>query len=62
VKNSFIHFNGKAEDPTKFWKDEQNFLILGISLEKSIEIGNLFKQNALIWCELGHAPKLILLR
>lgn len=53
---------GIGIDPSGMWPGEESCLILGVSLEDARVIGNLFKQNGIVWAGADAIPKLILLR
>ena len=44
------------------WPIEASYLVLGLSLEESCELGKKYEQNAIVWCDSDCLPKLILLR
>lgn len=43
------------------WPAEESFLVLGISREEAVRLGNCFKQNAIIYTDNTAIPKLVLL-
>lgn len=51
--------HGVGEDPK--WKPELSLLIIGISKEESISIGNKFEQNAIIFGRIDSTPQLLIL-
>ena len=53
---------GLGADPSGEWEGEPSFFVLGLSIEQSKILGKEFNQNALVWCDLGCTPELILLR
>ncbi len=59
-KYSFYEGEGVGEDPT--WKPEKSILIIGITREKAISIGNYFEQNAIVVGMKGNPPELLFLR
>jgi hypothetical protein len=56
----YPHFWGEGRDPQGSWA-EPSFLIIGIYRANAEALGQLFEQNAIVFCELGQAPELILL-
>jgi len=56
----YIHGEGKCGDGE--WDGEESFLIFGISEKQASEIGEKFKQNAIIWCDKNAIPQLLLLK
>jgi hypothetical protein len=59
---SLLFVPGVGQDPQRKWPGEDSFLILGISRDDAWELGQKFKQNALVWCDSDAVPQLILLR
>ena len=56
----YPHFWGEGRDPQGKWS-EPSFLIIGIYRPNAEALGQLFEQNAIVYCEVGRAPELILL-
>jgi len=56
----YPHFWGEGRDPKGSWA-EPSFLIIGIYRANAEALGQLFEQNAIVFCELGQAPELIFL-
>jgi hypothetical protein len=50
---------GVGEDPK--WEPELSLLIIGISKNDAITLGNKFEQNAIVNGELNQAPELLIL-
>ena len=44
------------------WPVEASYLVLGLSLKESCELGKKYEQNAIVWCDSDCLPKLVLLR
>lgn len=61
LTRNFVTYEGQGvgEDPD--WEPEISLLIIGISKEESINIGNKFEQNAVIFGELNNSPELLIL-
>lgn len=57
---TFYSGEGVGSDPA--WKPEASFLILGISRDKAISLGNEYGQNAIVYGSLTQSPELILLQ
>ena len=47
-----------GSDPKGAWKEE-SYLILGVALDQAESLGRQFQQNAFVWIEAGHAPRLV---
>ena len=56
----YPHFWGEGRDPLGTWS-EPSFLVIGIYRANAEALGQLFEQNAIVFCELGHAPELVIL-
>jgi hypothetical protein len=56
----YPHFWGEGRDPRGTWA-EPSFLIIGIYRANAEALGQLFEQNAIVFCELGKSPELIIL-
>jgi hypothetical protein len=54
--------NGEGRDITGTWPGEKSFLVLGLDLETSRQLGREFRQNAVVWVDEDAIPRLILLR
>lgn len=53
---------GIGLDPSGEWEGEPSCLVLGMSHAVARDIGNRFKQNAIVWAGSDAIPELILLR
>ena len=51
-----------ASDLEKDWPDEVGVLAMDITLQEGKNIGNIFKQNAIVWIPDDWVPKIELLR
>ena len=58
----FSSFEGEGKGKDESWPPEKSLLILGISNEQAIAIGNEYEQNAIVYGEVGKAAQLLLLR
>ena len=56
----YPHYWGEGRDPRGSWS-EPSFLVIGIYRTNAEALGSLFEQNAIVYCELGCAPELIVL-
>ena len=56
----YPHYWGEGRDPRGSWS-EPSFLVIGIYRANAEALGSLFEQNAIVYCELGRAPELIVL-
>jgi hypothetical protein len=57
----YPHYWGEGRDPFGSWA-EPSFLVIGIYRANAEALGQLFEQNAIVYCEVGRAPELIVLR
>jgi Protein of unknown function (DUF3293) len=57
----YPHFWGEGRDPFGSWA-EPSFLVIGIYRANAEALGQLFEQNAIVFCEVGRVPELIILR
>jgi hypothetical protein len=63
LKNSELkYFLAEGKHPTGNWRGESSYLILGLTLEEAIKLGNKYQQNAIVWCGSDLIPRLVLLR
>ena len=56
----YPHFWGEGRDPFGSWA-EPSFLVIGIYRANAEALGQLFEQNAIVFCEVGKAPELLVL-
>ena len=56
----YPHFWGEGRDPFGGWA-EPSFLVIGIYRANAEALAQLFEQNALVFCEIGKAPELVIL-
>jgi hypothetical protein len=56
----YPHYWGEGRDPFGSWA-EPSFLVIGIYRANAEALGQLFEQNAILFCELGRAPELVVL-
>ena len=60
VNYKYFEGEGIGKDPS--WKPEKSFLILGITKERAIELGNEYEQNAIVYGEINELPELLWLQ
>jgi Protein of unknown function (DUF3293) len=56
----YSHCWGEGRDPAGGWS-EPSFLIIGIQRANAEALASLFEQLALVYCERGRAPELVIL-
>ena len=56
----YPHFLGEGRNKRRTWA-EPSFFVLGIYRQNAEALGSLFEQNAIVFCEAGRAPELVLL-
>ncbi len=57
----YPHYWGEGRDPFGSWA-EPSFLVIGIYRTNAEALAQLFEQNAIVFCEVGRAPELVVLR
>jgi hypothetical protein len=63
LENSELkYFLAEGKHPTGNWRGESSYLILGLTLEEAIKLGNKYQQNAIVWCGSDLIPRLVVLR
>lgn len=60
--STFKIIEGSGQDPHGKWPSEPSALVLGMSKEEGMEVGNKYKQNAIVWMGADAIPELIMLR
>jgi hypothetical protein len=58
---SYKFFEGEGVGEDKTWEPEISFLVVGISPEEAIAIGNFFEQNAIVMGDINGVPELKIL-
>jgi hypothetical protein len=53
---------GIGQHPSNEWKGEPSLLVLGISRQLAMDLGERLEQNAIVWCRPDAVPELVLLR
>ena len=56
----YPHYLGEGRDARGTWS-EPSFLVIGIYRANAEALGAFFEQNAIVFCETGRAPELIVL-
>ena len=49
----------RAVDPLGLWPDEPGLLVPGITRSHALVLAHHFRQRALLWCAVGHAPQVL---
>lgn len=57
-----LFFKGEGKHPSGNWPGEVSYLILGLSIDESKDLGNKYEQNAIVWCGQDGVPRLVLLK
>jgi len=60
--SAFKIIEGSGQDPLGEWPSEPSALALGMSKTEAMDIGNKYKQNAIVWVGADAIPELIMLR
>lgn len=60
IKN-FLFFDAEGVPEDDSWSSEKSFFVYNINKEQAIEIGNLFKQNAIVYGSANSTPELLFL-
>ena len=58
---NFKFFEGEGVGEDKSWEPEVSLLIIGISINEAIEIGEFYEQNAIVVGEINSVPQLKML-
>jgi hypothetical protein len=58
---SYKFFEGEGVGEDKTWEPETSYLVVGISHEEAIAIGNFFEQNAIVIGDINGVPVLKML-
>ena len=53
---------GEGRDPAGEWPGEPSVFVLDLTRKQAVDLGQTYHQNALVWCEVGQRPELVLLR
>jgi hypothetical protein len=57
---AFPHFEGAGVGDDGLWEPERSLLILGINFDKAVELGRLFRQQAIVCGEKGGVARLVM--
>ena len=57
-----VVFSGIGEDASGQWPGEPSILVLGVSRDQAMQLGNEFQQNAIVWIGADCVPGLVFLR
>jgi len=55
----WLFLEGEGRDPKGHWPAEPSLLVLGIGRAEAVRVARGFAQNALVWCEPGQPPELV---
>jgi hypothetical protein len=58
-QRSLTFLPGAGRHPTNGWPAEPSFLVLGLALEASKNLGRHFEQNAIVWVGADAVPRLV---
>ena len=61
ARSGYPRYAGEARDPESRRAAEASVLVIGIYRANAEALAQLFEQNAIVFCEMGRAPELILL-
>jgi len=62
ISKGYSYILGEGICAGNVWPGEKSFLVLGMDLLTATNLGNQFKQNAILWIDSDTIPKLILLK
>jgi len=57
----FACYAGEGRDPEGKWTAERSVLVVGVSRADAEALGRVFEQNAIVFCERGRPPELVVL-
>jgi hypothetical protein len=60
-RRSLAFLPGAGRHPSNDWPPEPSFLVLGLALEASKNLGRHYEQNAIVWAGADAVPRLITL-
>lgn len=58
----YVFFPGVGAGWSGVWPEEPSFLVLAMPLRRAREVGNMYNQNAVLWCDHDTVPQLVVLR
>jgi hypothetical protein len=58
----YVFFPGVGKGWSGAWPEEPSFLVLAMTLRQAREVGNMYNQNAVVWCDHDAVPQLVVLR
>ena len=58
-RRSLTFLPGEGRHPSNGWPPEPSFLVLGLALEASKNLGRHFEQNAIVWVGADAVPRLV---
>lgn len=60
IKN-YPNYTGEGKDPEGIWAAEESYFVCNISRERAIELGEKYKQNAIVFGKINEVAELIIL-
>lgn len=60
-RRSLAFLPGEGRHPSNGWPPEASYLVLGLALEASKNLGRHYKQNAIVWAGADAVPRLVVL-
>jgi len=60
-RRSLTFLPGAGRHPSNGWPPEPSFLVLGLALEASKNLGRQYEQNAILWAGADAVPRLVML-
>ena len=60
-RRSLTSLPGAGHHPVNGWPPEPSFLVLGLALEASKNLGRHYEQNAIVWAGADAVPSLVIL-
>ena len=60
-RRSLRFLSGEGRHPSNGWPPEPSFLVLGLALEASKNLGRHYEQNAILWAGADAVPRLVML-
>jgi hypothetical protein len=60
-RRSLAFLPGEGRHPSNGWRPEPSYLVLGLALEASKNLGRHYKQNGIVWAGADAVPRLVVL-
>lgn len=58
----YVFFPGVGKGWSGAWPEEPSFLVLAMTLQLARDVGGMYNQNAVLWCDHDTVPQLVVLR